>query len=48
MSKQDYNTVRGLKLHEIQNNPRNQALVREYATHYCTGFMQKALLKLAL
>ncbi len=47
MSKQDYITVRGLKLHQIPNNPRNQALVREYAEKHCSGFMQKALLQLA-
>ncbi|EMY6817430.1 hypothetical protein ABCL21_004448 [Vibrio parahaemolyticus] len=47
MSAQDYNTVRSLKLHEIQTNPAYKALVRQYANQYCHGFMRDALLKIA-
>lgn len=46
MSAQDYNTVRGLKLHEIANNPAYKVLVRQYALHYCKGPVQAGLLKL--
>ena len=47
MSAQDYNTVRSLKLHEIPNNPRYKALVRQYAINYCHGPVKASLLKLA-
>ncbi|MDG2839984.1 hypothetical protein R7R25_23830 [Vibrio sp. 2026] len=47
MSAQDYNTVRSLKLHEIQGSELNKRLVRQYAMSYCTGFMRDHLLKLA-
>lgn len=47
MSAQEYNTVRSLKLHEIQTNPTYKALVRQYAQQYCRGFMRDALMKIA-
>ena len=46
MSEQDYNTVRSLKLHEIQGSELNKSLVRQYAMNCCTEFMRYHLLKL--
>lgn len=47
MSAHDYNTVRGLKLHDIPANENYKRLVRQYAQSYCQGFMRDALMKLA-
>lgn len=46
MSAQDYNIVRHLKLHEIQNNPAYKALARRYALEYCSGFIKNAIMKM--
>jgi len=43
MSKQDYNTLRALKLHEIIGNERNKELVRQYAREHHDKFMRNFL-----